>query len=201
MIDVVLNFLKNHLNNHFNVLSGEALDDVMEERVTFIDAENIDPISFKREAVTVMLINVEEEKILRRADVHTTVNPDGSRARVNPEIRLNLYVLFIASFKQYERALNYLSEILKYFQANRVFDRQKAPELNGEVGQLALELITQPFSQQNEIWNALRTTYQPSLLYKVKMLVYADENAVEIPAIGETNIAVEHSMPAGDRDN
>jgi hypothetical protein len=33
--------------------------------------------------------------------------PDGTRYKIQPEIRLNLYVLFVARFKQYEDALHY----------------------------------------------------------------------------------------------
>jgi hypothetical protein len=37
---------------------------------------------------------------------------DGTRHRTQPEVRLNLYVLFVARFKQYEDALRYLSLII-----------------------------------------------------------------------------------------
>lgn len=193
MLDGVLVFLKNYLNGHFNALAGASLDEGGEDRVVFIDGEKLDPISFKLEAVTVLLINVEQEKILRSADLHYRVNQDGSTERINPDIRLNLYVLFVARFKEYERGLNYLSSIVKHFQVNRVFNRQNAPELNSKnaIDQLALELITLPFSEQNEIWSALRTTYHPSLLYKVKLLVFSDENAEEIPAVVEKTLSVQ----------
>ncbi|MEJ2446050.1 MAG: DUF4255 domain-containing protein [Exilibacterium sp.] len=201
MIDGVLVFLKNRLNSHFNALSGLSLDDGGEDRVVFIDGETLDPISFKLEAVTVLLMNIEEEKILRPADFHSRINESGSSERANPEIRLNLYVLFVSRFKQYERGLNYLSLIVKYFQVNRVFNRQNSPELTGAINQLNVELITLPFSEQNEIWNALRTTYHPSLLYKVKMVVYSDENAVEMPAVCETDMSVQERSPPADTDS
>jgi len=35
------------------------------------------------------------------------------------------------------------------------------------------------------VWNSLRTTYYPSVLYKVKMLVFRDEDAVVITEVKE----------------
>ena len=103
-----------------------------------------------------------------------------------PDIRLNLYVLFVAHYKQYEDSLKYLSLIISYFQTHRVIDQHDAPELNEKIERLVLELVTLPFSEQNEVWNALRITYHPSVLYKVKMLVFQDEDTQESPPIDET---------------
>ena len=49
-----------------------------------------------------------------------------------------------------------------------------------------MELTTLPFAEQNEVWSALRTTYHPSVLYKVKMVVFKDEETVATPVIEET---------------
>ena len=47
--------------------------------------------------------------------------------RIHPDIRLNLYVLFVVRFKQYEEGLGWLSKIIRYFQVNPIFDRSSAP--------------------------------------------------------------------------
>ena len=60
-----------------------------------------------------------------------------------------------------------------------------APELSENIEQLVMELVTLPFSEQNEVWSSLRVTYHPSVLYKVKMVVFQDEDAVGMPEIGE----------------
>ncbi|VAX26463.1 hypothetical protein MNBD_NITROSPIRAE01-2133 [hydrothermal vent metagenome] len=72
--------------------------------------------------------------------------------------------------------LNTLSQIIQYLQKNRVLSHHNAPELSATIERLIMELTTLPFSEQNEIWNALRTTYHPSVLYKVKMVVMRDES-------------------------
>jgi len=45
-----------------------------------------------------------------------------------------------------------------------------------------------PFSEQNEMWNALRTIYHPSVLYKVKMIVFRDIDAAVMPGIKEKDL-------------
>ena len=39
-----------------------------------------------------------------------------------------------------------------------------------------------------EVWNALRTTYLPSVLYKVKLVAFRDEAAASAPDIGDTSL-------------
>ena len=188
MIGKVLVFLKNQLNAYLEVKSGRRPDEATEEMVEFLDGASMDPLTFKPEAVTAMLINIEEENTLRSADPFTAIDSNGVSKKVHPEIRLNLYVLFVARFTKYEAGLDYLSLIIQYFQHNRRFNRHNAPTLDEEIEQLVMELITLPFSEQNEIWNALRSPYLPSVLYKVRMIVFRDEDAMPLPETAEKTI-------------
>jgi len=174
MLDQVLVFLKNHLNRQLNPGVGLTDADSQEETVVFIDGEKMDPINFKLGTVSALLINVEEENSLRPLDPYQSISSSGETRAVNPEVRLNLFVLFVARFKQYELGLRYLSDIIQHFQGHRIFDHHNAPELGDDIDKLVLELVTLPFAEQNELWNALRTTYHPSVLYKVKMVVFRD---------------------------
>ncbi len=189
MISNALTFLKDLLNEHLCAQSGQTLGEA-EDKVVFIDGENLDPISFKLGAVTCLLINIEEEKLLRAADPYLRVTADGTRVRVQPDIRMNLHVLFVARFKQYEKGLSYLSKILEYFQTNRVLDHQNSPALSDDIDRLTMELTTLAFAEQNEIWNALRTTYHPSVLYKVRMLVLQEDVAPTGDGVGEKEVSV-----------
>ena len=185
MISDVLVFLRDQLNTHLNAKAGWRPEESLEDKVVFIDGEKIDPITFKIGAVSALLINIEEESTLRPADPYVRFSADNTAQRVQPEIRLNLYVLFVARFKQYEEGLSYLSLIIQYFQNHRLFNQHNAPELSEKIEQLIMELITLPFSEQNEVWNSLRTTYHPSVLYKVKMVVFTDEDQTSAPEVKE----------------
>jgi len=59
-----------------------------------------------------------------------------------------------------------------------VLDARNAPGLPAGIPQLAMELLTLPLNEQNDLWNALRAAFQPSLLYRVRMLVFEDGRAV-----------------------
>lgn len=138
-------------------------------------------IKFPANRVTPILVNMEEEGKLRPADRFGRVDSTGKRETVYPDVRLNLYILFVSYFYDYTDTLHYLGLIVKYFQQHPVLNQQNTPNLAPGIEQLMPELITLPFSEQNEVWNSLRTSYKPSLLYKVKMLVFQDQPAVMQP--------------------
>ena len=173
MIDQALIFLRDILNAHLSTPPPGQVGSA-EEAVVFLDGDKTDPISFRLGAVTVLLINVEQESVLRSANPYQRIGADGTAYRARPDIRLNLCIMFVARFKQYEQALAELSRILAFFQSNPVLDARSAPGLPAGIPQLAMELVTLPLNEQNDLWNALRAAFQPSLLYRVRMLVFED---------------------------
>lgn len=179
MIGDVLVLLKNLLNG--GLLKPEA----EEPRVVFINGDNLDAVQFKPEAISVLLVNVEEETTMRSAQPFRRSSPDGPPLQAAPELRLNLYLLFVARFNDYEIGLRYLSTIIRFFQSHRVLNHRSAPALDQQIEKLVVELVTLPFSEQNEIWNALRTAYHPSVLYKVGLVTFQDEG-VAVPRVVET---------------
>jgi len=182
--------LRNTLNAHLT-LAVPGQDASAEDAVVFLDGDKTDPISFKIGAVTMLLINVEQEPVLRAANPYQRTGPDGTPYQSRPDIRLNLRVLFVARFKQYEQALARLSQILSFFQSTPVLDAHSAPSLPAAIPQLTMELVTQPLNEQNDLWNALRATFQPSLLYRVRMLVFEDR---QVDVIGPVTGAPERKL-------
>ena len=188
MIGEVLTFLRGRLNGYISVRLGTVPGGSEPDKVVLPDGEKMDPIEFPLNAVTALLINIEQEKSLPAPDPYYRMSADGKNERIQPEIRMNLYVLFVARFKQYEQGLNYLTLIIQYFQNHRLHDHDNAPELSDRIGKLTLEMITLPFSEQNEVWSALRTTYHPSVMYRVRMVVFEDDESISAPPIGESLI-------------
>jgi len=190
VIDQAMLLLRNILNAHLT-LAVPGQDASAEDAVVFLDGDKTDPISFRIGAVTMLLINVEQEPVLRAANPYQRLGSDGTPYRSRPDIRLNLHVLFVARFKQYEQALARLSQILSFFQSTPVLDAQSAPSLPAAIPQLTMELVTQPLNEQNDLWNALRATFQPSLLYRVRMLVFEDR---QVEVIGPVTGAAEREL-------
>jgi hypothetical protein len=182
VIDTVLIFLKDQLNRYLRRLAIGADTDAVEDKVVFLDGDKLDPVVFKLGAVSVMLINIEEDKTIRQADRYSRMTSDGV-VKVSPELRLDMCVLFVATFKQYVDCLRYISNVIQFFQQCNHFDRTVSSELDERIDKLIVEMISLPFGQQNEIWSALKKTYQPSVLYKVRTIIYEDDIGRATPVI------------------
>ncbi len=170
MIKDTLQFLKEELNNHFD----KKTDGLVNEVVSFMSFADDQAVSFKTGTITPVIVNLEEEKILRSQQT-VVYNDGGSLSRVNPEIRILLKVLFVSKFGNYLNSMEYLSEIISYFQSNKVFQREYLNKSGYQnLNKLIIELINLPFSEQNEVWNAMRTHYLPSALYKISLLAFKD---------------------------
>jgi hypothetical protein len=183
MIHEALECLKNVLNDHMK--SGVQPSDPQEDPVVFLVGQNMDALNFKLGAVTVILLNLEQENALRAPDLYSRTLADGTVQKIQPDIRLNLYVLFVAHYQQYQDGLRNLSAIIRFFQNHRVLDHHNTPALSENIEQLVIELVTLTFAEQNEVWGSLRLPYHPSALYKVRMIVFQDEAATQAPAIEE----------------
>lgn len=176
MFDEVFVLIKNKLNNFFNTyIENNGGGNGFQEYVTFLEGEKIDPLVIPVNKVTPILVNIEEEKVLRMNDRYEGSLRNGKRTDINPSIRVNMLILFVSKFSNYEQSLKFLSLIIKCFQNTPVFNHENTPTLNPEIERLRMELVTLPINQQNELWNALRTNYHPSVVYKVNLLVFHDD--------------------------
>jgi len=196
VIDQALLFLKGQLNDYLALPVLGQPPVASEDSVVFLDGDKTDPVSFKVGAITALLINVEQEPASRQANPYLRVTADGSAYQTHADIRLNLWVLFAARFKQYERSLGQLSRIISYFQVHPVLDPQNAPTLPAGIGRLAMELTTLPLAEQNDLWNALRTTYQPSVLYRVRMVTFEDQQPTPLRPVSTTATDLVHANSA-----
>ncbi|MDB4918386.1 DUF4255 domain-containing protein [Mucilaginibacter sp.] len=175
MIDEVLITLKDKLNEYVCLKTDHP-----EDTVVFPDGSKLDPSQFPLNNITPILINIEEEKSIRSADRFSGVVRNGLRTEVNPSIPVNLLILFVVRFADYEQSMKILSLIIRFFQRNRVFDHANTPTLSPELSKFTMELQALPLAEQNELWNSLRSAYQPSLLYKVSMLVFNDKESIQV---------------------
>ncbi|MEM0999905.1 MAG: DUF4255 domain-containing protein [Bacteroidota bacterium] len=179
MIHTVLGVLKEQLNAYYKI-KAKVDDDL----VKFIDSGSNDPVSFTNNAVTPFLINVSEDRTFRKPDQFRGITQNGIRTQVNPEIRIELLVLFVSKFSDYAQALNFLSYVIKCFQARRIFNPRNAPALSGEnIEKLILELVNLPLEEQNQVWHSLNTSYLPSVLYRIRVLTFLDDDSLQF--VGE----------------
>lgn len=172
MINNVLTGIKDKLNDYFKQITASEA-----EHVAYLDGKKTDPLIFPDNSVVPMLVNIEEEKIIRQANRYEVINRNGMLAEAMPSVGINLWVLFIANFTDYDQALQFLSLVIAYFQKTPVFNHTNLPALPGAIDKIIAELTTMPIGQRNELWTSLKTTYRPSVLYKMGVLVYRDDTA------------------------
>ena len=186
MLADALNFLRAHLDEQLRLALGGSQDDASGDRVVFIDGDKSEPLTLQQNAVTMILLNIEEERLLRGPE-----RPTSGGSRPPPWLRLMLHVLLVARFKRYDEGLRHLSKIIEYLHSQPLLDATAAPSLPRGLDQVVFELRTLDLAQMNEVWSALRITHHPSLLYRVKLVAIPARSVVGAPSIEEPIVGVE----------
>lgn len=168
MIYEALRFVVQELNDYFSLKT-----DMSEKKVVLSNLVNQDgSLAIKEEnKLVVSLVNIQEEKLGSASS--TYLRNMKTLAGSNPPVCLNLYVLFSSVFgaKLKEEALQYISLLIGYFQANPVFDSQSYSGLDSNIDKLVFEIYNLDFQEQNLLFGSLGAKYVPSILYKVRMIV------------------------------
>src|SRR5689334_21563885 len=107
MIDRAVVFLRDQLNMALAAASIGGTEDA----VTFPEGDKLDPPTLKTDQINALLVALEQDHLMRRNDPFVRTLSDGSTVRAEPEIRLNLMVLFVARFHVYEAGLAALSRV------------------------------------------------------------------------------------------
>lgn len=196
MIGGVLEQLCHLLNDHLRARRPAGSADLTEDEVVLIDGEQLEPLLFKAGAITLLLVNLEAERTTRPADPFRRQQPDGSQVAAAPELALNLHVLFVARYRRYAHGLDRLAAVIEFLQQHPVINRASAPALPPDVETLMVEFVTQPFSEQAELWNGLRSAYHPSALYRLRMVRVADRSGLTTAPVVEIERALTHREPA-----
>ena len=129
--------------------------------------------------IGVALVNVEEERALR-SQVPQTQFADGRHVVVEPEIKLNMHLLFAAQFRQYDQGLRQLSLVLTFFQAHPAFTSERNPGLDPRIERLTAELVTLTYEQLNQLWAAIGGKQIPSVVYRFRLVAIQDTEPADV---------------------
>jgi len=121
--------------------------------------------------LVVFLVNMEKETASSR---QANFGSFDRSASTYPPVFLNLYVMVAGNFGggNYAEALKFLSNTVSFFQRQPVFDHQITPELDKRINKLALDIENLNFQDLSSLWGILSGKYQPSILYKVRMISF-----------------------------
>ena len=172
MIDAALRIIKDELNVFIRQKAGITTDMLLLSRIMEQNGElNIENLGLS-------LVRIEEDTTAQKLSSYKN-SGDGHIVRVNPEVSLNLYILFTANFgkNNYEDALRFLGYIVGFFQEKNVFNHENTIPLDAGIEKLIIELVTPSFEQQNHLWGTIGAKYLPSAMYKIR-LISIQENKV-----------------------
>lgn len=178
MLDVVLKFLVKEVNTYLVARTGDAFGEVQVCRLV----DDGGKWAVKEDHLAATVINVEEERTLK-SQTREVAFVNGRHVLMEPNLKLNLHVMFAAYFQQHDVALRYLSLVLTFFQAHPTFSRDAFPGLDPRIERVSAELQTLSYEQLNQVWAFIGGKQLPSALYKVRMVVLQDEEpaAVRLP--------------------
>jgi hypothetical protein len=175
MIDVALKFLTDELGTYLHSRIGSSAPDVKLSKVV----DETGKYAFGEETVALTVINIEEDRTFKSQLPEYTLK-DGQHVVTEPDLKINLHVLFSANFKQYYEALKCISYLLTFFQSHPSFTADAFPALDPRIEKLTLELQNLGYDQINQVWTFLGGKHLPSLVYKLRLVIIKDEVSTSI---------------------
>lgn len=168
MIYAAVSHIANQLNQFLKRTFDLSEDVVVMSNLTEQDGTLAPNISNK---LVVFLVNVEKDT--------SSVRQGGSGGFLQssasyPPVSLNLYVMIAGNFNcsNYSEALKFLSNAVGFFQRQPVFDHQTTPDMDRRISKLALDIENLNIQDLSSLWGTLSGKYQPSILYKVRMVSF-----------------------------
>jgi len=183
MIYEALQILTTELNIYFQQQIPNVPDDtVVLDNIALADSEAETANNMKNKVV-VSLLTIDEEATLRNFPNQSRIN--NQTEYYNPEVNLNLYVLFSANANEYKESLLYLSKIIEFFQTKNVFTQNNSSYPDNifiynptDYFKFSMELYTPNFEDLNYIWGTLGGRQFPSALYKLALVSIAGNRPV-----------------------
>jgi hypothetical protein len=120
--------------------------------------------------IIITLINIEENRVSR--DPRNYLKSGTNLFLKKPAIHLYLTLLFTAlrSETAYGLALQNLQKVVQFFQGKYVFDHNNTTDLDVGIEKLILDMVSLNTEQLNNVWSILGGKYQPSVIYKMRMI-------------------------------
>lgn len=135
------------------------------------------------------LVNIQEEAHLRPPHRIREI-PGPELIKQNPEVNLNLFVLFSAFSTQYETSLGIITDVIKFFQGKPYMTKMNTPNMDPEIIRITADLYTMTFEQQNYLWGLMGAKYMPSVVYKLRTFSVSDDRITDkAKPITEINIS------------
>ena len=181
MIDIALTFISDYLNREINTRLGRG------ENVESIKLKGISKESNPENAILLSLIHIEEDLTFKNQELLRRPNPDANQfQKVNPEIRMNLYLLATAFFKEknYAEGLKQLSYLIAILQGKTHFEKSELTNVAAPLHKIIIEHYPISFEQNNALWQTMGLSIFPSVIYKVRIVeIFDNKSSDSVPEI------------------
>lgn len=137
--------------------------------------------------VVVSLINVEKESN-QPFYVQNKKLENGNYSSFNPAERYNIDLLISSNFDDYNESLKFLDAVVYFFQINNYLDSSISSSIPDGLTRLEFEYEKISYHQMHSLWTAMGAKYQPSIIYKMKLVKAQAHETTEIIA-GVTKIS------------
>lgn len=168
MLEKPIQFIESLLKNYLRLRNRGAGTDNFLALTDLVDDQG--KFAVAQGTVGMSLINIEEERVNRAQTLDVIRGEDGAIGYANPEIRLQVHLIFVANFKDHDESIKNISAVISFFQANSVFTPAKYSELDKNIEKIVFELGSYGFEQLCYIWGVIGTNYRPSVLYKMRLV-------------------------------
>lgn len=164
MIQTALNKIKTELTEQLNAMFGG-------DCTVSLSALNKDGAQNDGD-ILITLVHIEEETFAKQPLPYLYQEGENGKKALsnkykNPELNVNLYLLFSAQHEKYETALHHISAVLQFFQSENKFN---IGTKESEKISLSLELYPFTLEQNINLWQSVGCKLMPSALYKVRMI-------------------------------
>lgn len=198
MISHALKILVAELNTFFDAIQTAVEDTVVLGNIATLESPTGTDNPDMREKIVVTLVNLREEKTLKNSPYAYANSATLKTEYFNPPVYVNLFVLFSATARDYEKALTYISRLIRFFQTKNIFTH-----LNSKIGvtggfidydrlsefKLIVDLYSPTFEELNHLWGTLGGKQHPSVLYLMRLLELKQDAVTEG---GSVIVEIEH---------
>lgn len=184
MINNALQFTSNVLNQFLKNRFG--LDESKVLLNNLIDSNGAIPAA-NQNKIILSLINIEKETNKPFYGNHQQI-ANGNYVNTSPAERYNLDVLISSNFDDYNETLKFLTAVITFFQVNTFIDAGKFSNIPAGLTKLEYEIEKITYHNMQSLWTAMGAKYQPSVLYKMRLITIQANEAVSFTtAIAQTS--------------
>ncbi|WP_289659412.1 Pvc16 family protein [Flavobacterium panacagri] len=137
--------------------------------------------------VVLSLINIEKETN-QPFYIRNQKLENGNYSNFNPTEKYNIDLLISSNFEDYIESLKFLDAVILFFQINNYIDASSSSSIPEGLTRLEFEYEKISYHQMHSLWTAMGAKYQPSIIYKMKLIkVQAHEIMEIIPSVKNTS--------------